>query len=93
MHSFVAPRFALRKSLLRRWYSSVLEPPPPGGHLPSIATSKILRTTRDVALRTPGITWEDEESDFGGIIGGRETRKMNVYQAVRDAMRCVHRPP
>ncbi|KAI0042699.1 pyruvate dehydrogenase [Auriscalpium vulgare] len=68
--------------------SSGAEPPPAGGHLPSIATSKILRTTRDASLRTPGIAWQDERAGASDktIVGGRETRKMNVYQAVRDAM-------
>ncbi|KAI9446154.1 pyruvate dehydrogenase [Lactarius indigo] len=68
--------------------SAVPEPPPAGGHLPSIATSKILRTTREAALRTPGIKWLDEDgnSPLQNTIGGRETRKMNLYQAVRDAM-------
>ncbi|KAG5638974.1 hypothetical protein H0H81_008194 [Sphagnurus paluster] len=72
----------------RRWNSAVVEPPPAGGHLPSIATSEILRTTRDGALRTPGLTFSDEDASGSSstIIGGRETRKMNVYQAVRDAM-------
>ena len=42
--------------------------------------------TRDSALRTPQIVWADEEP-VRNIIGGRETRKMNLYQAVRDALR------
>ncbi|KAJ7940275.1 thiamine diphosphate-binding protein [Mycena leptocephala] len=66
-------------SLIRR-NSSLAEPPPPGGHLPSIATSQLLRTTRERALRTPGLVWNDD----AGV--GRECRKMNVYQAVRDAL-------
>ncbi|PFH54183.1 hypothetical protein AMATHDRAFT_135271 [Amanita thiersii Skay4041] len=71
-----------------RWSSSAAEPPPAGGHLPGVATSNTLRTTRDVALRTPGITWADEDPSGPdrNIVGGRETRKMNTYQAVRDAM-------
>lgn len=48
-----------------------------------------MRTTRDSALRTPGIRWIDD--DLSGppsnALAGRETRKMNMYQAVRDAMR------
>jgi 2-oxoisovalerate dehydrogenase E1 component beta subunit len=76
----------------RRWESTGAEPPPAGGHLPSISTSKILRSTRETALRTPGIKWLDEDgsSPLQNTIGGRETRKMNVYQAVRDAMAYVH---
>lgn len=76
----------------RRWESTGAEPPPAGGHLPSISTSKYLRSTREAALRTPGIKWLDEDgsSPLQNAIGGRETRKMNVYQAVRDAMGYVH---
>lgn len=75
----------------RRWESTGAEPPPAGGHLPTIATSKLLRNTREAALRTPGIRWLDEDggSPLQRTIGGRETRKMNVYQAVRDAMAYV----
>ena len=59
--------------------------------MPSIATSQILRSTRDAALRTPDLIWADEDgsSASNNIVGGRETRKMNTYQAVRDAMRYV----
>jgi hypothetical protein len=81
----------------RRWESTATgaEPPPAGGHLPSIATSQILRTTREAALRTPGIKWLDEDggSPLRNTIGGRETRKMNLYQAVRDAMGWVRSAP
>ncbi|KZT55091.1 Thiamin diphosphate-binding protein [Calocera cornea HHB12733] len=65
------------------------EPPPPGGHLPSVATSRLLRTSRDAALRAPAITWNDEPDalrDEPGTHTARQTRKMNTYQAVRDAM-------
>lgn len=51
--------------------------------MPGVATSQLLRPTRDAALRTPGLVWKDEDTSS---LGGRETRKMNVYQAVRDAM-------
>lgn len=73
----------------RRWQSTgTVEPPPAGGHLPSIATSALLRTTREASLRTPTIRWADEDSSGlpSDAIAGRETRKMNLYQAVRDAM-------
>ncbi|KAF4576298.1 3-methyl-2-oxobutanoate dehydrogenase (2-methylpropanoyl-transferring) [Pleurotus pulmonarius] len=70
-----------------RCNSSAVEPPPAGGHLPSVSNSQLLRSTRDAALRSPGIRWTDEdESGSANIVGGRETRKMNTYQAVRDAM-------
>ncbi|KAG5729884.1 hypothetical protein E4T56_gene1985 [Termitomyces sp. T112] len=68
----------------RRLNSTIAEPPPAGGHLPSVATSQLLRSTRDSALRTPGLVFSDE--DASNLVGGRETRKMNTYQAVRDAM-------
>lgn len=75
----------------RRTNSTGTEAPPAGGHLPAIATSKILRTTREAALRTPGIKWLDEDGNTPqqNGIDGRETRKMNLYQAVRDAMGYV----
>ncbi|KAJ7583067.1 pyruvate dehydrogenase [Mycena floridula] len=84
-----SPRLKYATSrLFVRWNSTSVEPPPAGGHSPTIATSKILRTTRDIALRTPGIKWADEDQTGRSkvIVGGRETRKMNTYQAVRDAM-------
>jgi len=52
-----------------------------GGELPGVANSKILRTTRDAALKTPGIRWMDD-AESPSPDGGRETRKMNMYQAV-----------
>lgn len=74
----------------RRWYSTnTVEPPPAGGHLTSVASSQLLQFTRETALRTPGLTWSDED-DSGpvrSIVGGRETSKMNMCQAVRDALR------
>ncbi|KAI0086357.1 pyruvate dehydrogenase [Irpex rosettiformis] len=78
----------LFKSPGRRFQSSAPEPPPAGGHLPSVATSALLRTTRDSALRSQGISWTDGDNDGppGSVIAGRETRRMNLYQAVRDAM-------
>jgi hypothetical protein len=49
-----------------------------------------LKQTRDAALRTPGIRWTETQDDGGMGVGesvtsmdaGRETRKMNMYQAV-----------
>lgn len=72
-----------RLAVQRRANSTAVEPPPAGGHLPGVATSQLLRPTRDAALRTPDIAWKDEDTNQ---LGGRETRKMNTYQAVRDAM-------
>ncbi|KAJ6490596.1 pyruvate dehydrogenase [Mycena vitilis] len=65
-----------------------LIPPPAGGHSPTIATSQLLRSTREKALRTPGLVWNDDDSS-NALGAGRECRKMNVYQAVRDALRPV----
>ncbi|GJE87100.1 pyruvate dehydrogenase [Phanerochaete sordida] len=78
-------RLRLANHSARRFQST--EPPPAGGHLPSIATSSFLRTTRDTALRAPGLRWIDADSAaLDDVVAGRETRKMNLYQAVRDAM-------
>lgn len=74
----------------RRWHSTTtVEPPPAGGHLTSVASSQLLRFTRETALRTPGLTWSDEDNSGSvrSIVGGRETSKMNMCQAVRDALR------
>lgn len=57
------------------------KPPEAGGELPGVANSKILRITRDTALKTPGIRWMDD-AESPSPDGGRETRKMNMYQAV-----------
>ncbi|KIJ35694.1 hypothetical protein M422DRAFT_212474 [Sphaerobolus stellatus SS14] len=64
---------------------SVVEPPPAGGHLPSVATSTYLKRTREEALKSPGVKWMEEVQD-SILSSGRETRKMNMYQAVRDAL-------
>lgn len=58
------------------------QPPPADGELPGIATSTILRGTRDAALRTPGLQWTEEETLGNSPDGGRETRKMNMCNAV-----------
>ncbi len=51
-----------RRRLCRRYSAeAAVEPPPAGGHLPSIATSSLLRPTRDLAIRTPGLVWTDED--------------------------------
>ncbi|KAJ3787356.1 pyruvate dehydrogenase [Lentinula aff. detonsa] len=73
--------------------ASALEPPPAGGHLPSISSSALLKHTREQSLKTPGILWADAELDeargtssLSSATAGRETRKMNMYQAIRDAL-------
>ncbi|KIL69919.1 hypothetical protein M378DRAFT_157159 [Amanita muscaria Koide BX008] len=87
-HSCRFLRASCLNPISRRSATSAAEAPPAGGHLPSVATSNLLQVMRDAALRTPGITWADEDpsSPARNIVGGRETRKMNTYQAVRDAM-------
>lgn len=63
----------------------------PDGDLPGASSSTFLRLTRDSALKAPGIKW-DAAAEIGhsGSSGpmDQETRKMNMYQAIRDAMRC-----
>lgn len=55
-----------------------------------MATSTFLKPTRDLALRTAGLHYVDQtEQDPAREMVGRETRKMNMYQAVRDALRHV----
>ncbi|KAF8491926.1 pyruvate dehydrogenase [Gautieria morchelliformis] len=63
-------------------------PPPAGGHLPSVATSQLLKSTRESALHVQGIRWIDEVAfrPQDVLSSGRETRKMNMFQAIRDAM-------
>jgi 2-oxoisovalerate dehydrogenase E1 component beta subunit len=65
----------------------------PDGDLPGVANSLFLRSTRDAALKAPGIRWDEpaEIGNAGSSMGSveHETRKMNMYQAIRDAMRHV----
>ncbi|KDN51840.1 hypothetical protein RSAG8_00389, partial [Rhizoctonia solani AG-8 WAC10335] len=72
------PRFISSSASVR---SEAVEPPPAGGHSTSVAESRLLRATREAALKTSGIAWKDEADE-----NGRETRKMNMYQSLRDAM-------
>ncbi|CCM00003.1 uncharacterized protein FIBRA_02028 [Fibroporia radiculosa] len=82
----------LRKAFIkpcRRWSSTTTEQhTAEAEHLPSVATSQYLRTTRESALRTSGLQWTDEgqTGSSSDLIAGRETRKMNMYQAIRDAL-------
>ncbi|CUA75059.1 2-oxoisovalerate dehydrogenase E1 component, beta subunit [Rhizoctonia solani] len=78
LSSLARPRFISSSASLR---SDVVEPPPAGGHSTSVAQSPLLRNTRETAFKTPGTTWKDEADE-----NGRETRKMNMYQSIRDAM-------
>jgi 2-oxoisovalerate dehydrogenase E1 component beta subunit len=77
--------------------SSDDNPPPAGGHAPSVANSSYLKRTKEEALGTRGLVWRDEAVVGVGkfekreMIEGkeRETKKMNMYQAIRDAMSQV----
>lgn len=84
--SLVFRRLAIRIPT-PRWNSTVAaEPPSAAGALPTVADSTLLKRTREAALRTAGVQFlESDEEGLG--VAGRETRKMNMYQAVRDAMR------
>lgn len=64
-----------------RVLSETVEPPPAGGHSPTVGQSSLLRGTREASLKTIGINWKDEDAG-----NGRETRKLNMYQALREAM-------
>ncbi|KZP21146.1 Thiamin diphosphate-binding protein [Athelia psychrophila] len=84
--SLVFRRLATRRPTPQRWNSTVAaEPPSAAGALPTVADSTLLKRTREAALRTAGVQFlESDEEGLG--VAGRETRKMNMYQAVRDAM-------
>jgi len=86
-YSRCARTLVVRYNVPIRNNSTAAEAPPAGGHM-SVSSSKVLVTKRDTALRTPGIAWLDGgvSSPSNGSLGGRETRKMNMYQALRDAM-------
>ncbi|KAF9519796.1 hypothetical protein BS47DRAFT_1370576 [Hydnum rufescens UP504] len=56
-------------------------PPPADGDLPGLATSALLRNTRESALKTPGIRWDEAD-----VMSSIDTRKMNMFQSIRDAM-------
>lgn len=81
-----ARRFKLHPQRGVATVAATSEGPPAEGHLPSVATSSYMRRTREDALHTPGLRWVEDERTEGLMPGGRETRKMNMYQAVRDAL-------
>ena len=75
----------------RRWQAiksatAAENPPPAGGHNAKIGESKLLRGTRDLALRTPGIMWTDENAGSTSLVVGKETQKMNMYSSIREAL-------
>ncbi|RSH87231.1 hypothetical protein EHS25_003140 [Saitozyma podzolica] len=53
---------------------------------PSLGKSDILLGTEEQALATPGLTFADGHGLRGPTGKGRQTRRMNLYQAIRDAL-------
>ncbi|KAG0086251.1 hypothetical protein BGZ93_000217 [Podila epicladia] len=61
---------------LKNQYASSASPPPAEGFMPGVANSKLIKHTHHDALRNP---------ELAGVANG-ETKKMNTFQAVNDAM-------
>jgi hypothetical protein len=55
------------------------EPPAAGGHMPSVASSQFMRTTRDASLRTPGLQWAPDEQP--ATVAGHQTRKVRARRS------------
>ena len=53
---------------------------------PSLGSSELLLGTAEAALATPGLTFTDGHGLRGAHGKGRETRRMNLHQAIRDAL-------
>jgi 2-oxoisovalerate dehydrogenase E1 component beta subunit len=53
---------------------------------PSLGRSNLLLNTDDKALATPGLVFSDGHGLRGPTGKGRQTRRMNLYQSVRDAL-------
>lgn len=53
---------------------------------PSLGSSELLLTSHAAALATPGLTFADGHGLKGAHGRGRETRQMNLHQAIRDAL-------
>lgn len=67
--------------------------PPPARTAPqtpieeeSLGQSGLLLNNPELALATPGITFTDGHGLRGRTGKGRQTRQMNLYQAIRDAL-------
>ncbi|KAL1411399.1 hypothetical protein Q8F55_002355 [Vanrija albida] len=56
---------------------------------PSLGSSNLLRTTREAALATAGLRFADGHGLRGPTGKGRETRKMSLHQAIRDALKTA----
>ncbi|KAF9315950.1 hypothetical protein BGZ91_005653 [Linnemannia elongata] len=61
---------------MKSHYAAANSPPPAEGFLPGVANSKLIKHTHHDALRNP---------ELAGVANG-ETKKMNTFQAVNDAM-------
>ncbi|KAF9384529.1 hypothetical protein CPB97_005623, partial [Podila verticillata] len=61
---------------LKNQYAASGTPPPAEGFMPGVANSKLIKHTHHDALRNP---------ELAGVANG-ETKKMNTFQAVNDAM-------
>ncbi|ADV19559.1 2-oxoisovalerate dehydrogenase E1 component, beta subunit [Cryptococcus gattii Ru294] len=53
---------------------------------PPLGESELFLRTTDEALNTPGMKFSDGHGLKGPTGKGRQTRKMNLYQAIRDAL-------
>ena len=53
---------------------------------PSLGSSELLLSTSEAALATPGLNFADGHGLRGAHGKGRETRRMNLHQVVRDAL-------
>ncbi|ORY32835.1 Thiamin diphosphate-binding protein [Naematelia encephala] len=77
-------------SLARHSRPARIAPNPPaetsGADEPSLGQSDILLGTSEQALATPGIRFADGHGLRGPTGRGRQTRRMNLYQAIRDAL-------
>lgn len=59
------------------------------GEEPSLGSSELLLSTPEAALATPGLSFADGHGHRNSLGRIRETRRMNLHQAIRDALGCV----
>ncbi|WRT66528.1 uncharacterized protein IL334_003487 [Kwoniella shivajii] len=63
-----------------------INPSPPTTEEPSLGESPLFLHTSEEALATPGLRFTDGHGLRGPTGKGRQTRRMNLYQAIRDAL-------
>ncbi|WWC89171.1 uncharacterized protein L201_004089 [Kwoniella dendrophila CBS 6074] len=63
-----------------------IQPPAATTEEPSLGESPLFLHTTETALSTPGIRFTDGHGLKGPTGKGRQTRRMNLYQAIRDAL-------